>query len=281
MKRTLTNIVDSVKETSAKVVNHIKENARAYTLAGAMTVTGFLADNAKAGNLSIGVNYPDTEIAIKHEVGATEGYDSSKDLTSISTPTGEIDFSSKVDFDPYRLKWDARPEASLSTVTTPITGNQLVGGSKPADISFYIVDDTNFENKFIGATVTQRADDGQGGFEYNVTGKYNVKAIDQSTGGTDVVPITVLDTITDGNGDHPSHTMNIDFYDERPDLSGDKKVNFVDYSMFVAEHGMTTTGTNYLPSDFNKDNVTDGGDLGIFVNSWLDNWSDYSDTVSE
>ena len=233
-----------------------------------------LVGSVRAGNLSIGCNYPDAEVVIKHESEATEGYDPGKDLAAISAPTGEINFYSQTNSSIYRLKWDARPTESMSIIRTAIYGNQLVGGSKAAYITFYINDMTNFVDKFIQAKLYQLAHVYDTYTVYMLVGTYDVKSLDRAIyPSAPPIPITVVDGISNGYHLSLSHRLNIEFYPySDSDFNRDGAVDLEDFTTLAADWGKS--GGQYAGDKTGPSGIPDGNvdmyDLAEFVTQWLE-----------
>ena len=115
---------------------------------------------------------------IRHLTGATEGYDDNngKDARFLEFPFNPaIDFYSKINFDPYRLSTDARLPESMSTFNIEISGRGLTAPENAVlepKFSYYLGD--NFWWKNIIGELSQRVDDGNGGYKYALIGDYDI-----------------------------------------------------------------------------------------------------------
>lgn len=97
----------------------------------------FLNDNFGTSN--------EPKISLYHETGATDGYDSSLDLSYTGTGSPIVDFFSQIpahNSDPTKLSEDKRDISSTSTYHTLLQGKELtypVAGT----LSFILIDPTN------------------------------------------------------------------------------------------------------------------------------------------
>ena len=221
-------------------------------------------------------------IAISHITGATEGYDYNYDASFLPVLWDPaIDIYLKINFDPYRLKIDARPAESMTTINAEISGRGL---SQPesATLEFgwsSVIGIGNFSWKNIIGELSQRVDDGAGGYKYALIDNYDIKNMVNSA---TTIPISINNGETQGDEFFPSHKLDYKFFNYA-DLNRDRKVDGKDFAIFAQNWGRNeesdpnTFGANVgsEPNDFDaysdidRNGIVDFNDLSTFSGEWL------------
>jgi hypothetical protein len=225
---------------------------------------------------------------IVHKSGATETpYDGNGDALFLPinyTPT--IDFYSKTNYQPPqdRLMKDARPPESMSTINSEISGRGL-GAPTNANLQFifYDIGEDNFSWKNIIGELSQRVDDGNGGYKYALIGDYDIKHM---VNFSKTIPISINNGITQGDKFFPSHKLDYNFFNHA-DLNRDRRIDGLDFAILAQNWARderaepndpnNTLGTyvgkepNDLDaySDINRDGVVDFKDFAIFAGKWF------------
>jgi hypothetical protein len=165
---------------SEKIVSSAKKHWKEMVTAIALPF--IINNNVGAGTLNTRVVSPITKPYCKtqHISGAREpeeGYDNGKDVlfNDMQFPP-TIDIYSKIDFDPYRLHTDARPPESTSTFNLEISGRGLLTTPEDIELNLSFSDylGNNFSWKNIIGELSQRVDDGEGGYKYSLIGNYDI-----------------------------------------------------------------------------------------------------------
>ena len=285
MKQRFKNFIGGLEKTLKSCKTHWKE------IATAIALPSIINNNINAGVLNTYCRSPLTSpyIKIGHITGAREpeeGYDNGKDVRFLEFPFNPaIDFYSKINFDPYRLSTDARPPESTTTFNLEISGRGLTSQEnielKPS-FSDYL--GNNFSWKNIIGELSQRVDDGNGGYKYALIGDYDIKNLVNSAR---TIPISIENGITQGDEFFPSHKLNYSFYNHA-DLNRDRKVNGLDYAIWAGSFGRNNetdpnTFGSYVGSepnnlgayaDIDRSGAVDYEDLNIFSGEWLYNAND-------
>ena len=170
--------------------------------------------SVKAGYLSTrswsSLGNPDY-VGIWHKTGAkepSEGYEGNGNDARFNGNTfpPKIDIYSKIDLDPYRLSRDSRPPESTSTFNLEISGRELTA-SEDAKLEFVVLypgGEDNFSRENIIGELSQRVDDGEGGYQYALIGNYDVKNLVNSAR---TIPISINNGATIGSQFFPSHKL--------------------------------------------------------------------------
>ncbi len=193
---------------------------------GVVIVISALTGNAEAGYLDTQFKNPgmnNSALTVLHIEGAFEGADAI-DAPFIQPPLPSVDIYSN---SYTKLGLEARPVGSMSTINAEITG---VGLTDPNTFEIEAVMYEDFPGKKIIADVSQRGDDGMGGYKYNKIGTYDLKNMSESG---QTIKLTVSNGITKDSIFYPSHKMNYKFYNTNvADLNNDGKVDFQDFAIF-------------------------------------------------
>ena len=215
-----------------------------------------------------------SDVDLRHITGATEGWDTNHDAVSPDPPGGPyIDFYSKVSFSPYELMKDSRPPTSMTTVTKEISGRGLTGNEN-VEISALMWspdDQSNMDDKKVIERLSQRVDDGQGGYKYVFIRNYDCWNMHYSG---QTIPLAVSNGIQDGPDFYPSHKLETKFYTTNiADFDNDGKVDFKDWAILGNEY------KEIMPGNFRSDvNGPDGHSDGFVdlydVREFSDNWLD-------
>jgi hypothetical protein len=269
------------------ILNFIKDNAKVELMLIGLGIGGYFSNKANAGGLYIEcrskVSTP--AIIIKHINGATETpYDGNYDGLFPPSPVNPtIDFYSKTDYLPPqdRLTKDSRPPGSMSTITSEISGRGLTSpeNAELNSLIFYPSGENNFSWKNIIGELSQRIDDGNGGYKYALIGNYDIKYMVNSA---TTIPISINNGITQGDKFFPSHKLDYSF-SNHADLNRDRKVNGLDFAIWAGSFGRNNetdpnTFGSYVgsePNNFNayadidRNGRVDYNDLSIFSGEWL------------
>ena len=138
--------------------------------------------------------------------------------------------------------------------------------------------------KNIIGELSQRVDDGNGGYKYALIGNYDIKNMVSSVR---TIPISIENGVTIGTAFFPSHKLDYKFFNHE-DLNRDRKVNGWEFAIFSENYGGNNetdpnTFGDYVGSEPNNYNAyadidRDGGvdyeDLNIFSGEWLYNADD-------
>lgn len=272
-----------------KIVSSTKKHWKEIVTAIALP---FIINNfVDAGYLSTRCvsSFTKPSIGISHSTGSREpeeGYENGIDVLFNGNqfpPT--IDIYSKINFEPYRLMRDYRSPTSTTAINIEISGR--LGGILPEpqnanlQFSFYNIGEDNFSRKNIIGELSQRVDDGEGGYKYALIGNYDIKNLVNSAR---TIPISVENGITQGDVFFPSHKLNYYFFNHA-DLNRDRKVDGFDFAIFSQNWGRSDPNTlgdnvgsdpNNLDSysDIDRSGAVDCNDLGIFSGEWLYNADD-------
>jgi len=285
MKPRFINGLEKIIEFAEGIGKTIKTNWKKGLIISSLPL--LINNNVGAGTLNTRVISPITKPYCKtqHISGAREpleGYDGNSidvlfnDLANPPT----IDIYSKIDFDPYRLKIDARPPESTTTFNLEISGRfgQLL--LEPQDIelkpSFSDYLGNNFSWKNIIGELSQRVDDGNGGYKYALIGNYDIKNL---VSFAKTIPISINNGETIGSEFFPSHKLDYSFFNHA-DLNRDRRVDGRDFAIFANNFGRndpTTLGDNVgsdpnnldAYADFDRNGIVDFNDLSIFSGKWL------------
>lgn len=268
-----------------KIANSTKKHWKEIITAIALPF--IFETNVKAGRLNTycasSITRPSIGIAHVSEAREPEeGWDS-KDAEFLPVPwPPTIDFYSKIDFDPYKLKKDSRPPESMSTITAEISGRGLSAPENATlQFTFYPIAEDNFYWKNIIGELSQRVDDGEGGYKYALIGNYDIKNLVNSAR---TLPISINNGITQSDEFFPSHKLNYYFFNHA-DLNRDRKVDGLDFAIWANNFGRNDSNTlgdnvgadpNNLDaySDIDRNGIVDYNDLSLFSGEWLYNADD-------
>jgi hypothetical protein len=265
-----------------KIVSSTKKHWKEIVTAIALPVIFNNSVNAGSFKTKCHNTLINSYIAITHITGATEGLDS-EDVRFPPEPPSPptIDIYSKVDFDPYKLWRDFRPPESTTTIFAEISGRGLTAPEN-ATLEFgwsSVTGIGNFSWKNIIGELSQRVDDGNGGYKYALIGNYDIKYMVSSAR---TIPISINNGITQGDEFFPSHKLNYYFFNYA-DLNRDRKVDGLDFAIFAQNWGRNeesdpnTFGANVgsEPNDFDaysdidRNGIVDINDLSTFSGEWL------------
>jgi hypothetical protein len=259
----------------------IKKNSKKALIIASLPF--IINSSVKAGRLNTycATSFTRPYIGISHKAGAREpeeGYDNGVDVRFNGNqfpPT--IDIYSKINFDPYRLMRDYRPPESTTTINSEISGRGL-GAPTNANLqfTFYDIGEDNFYWKNIIGELSQRVDDGNGGYKYALIGNYDIKNL---VSFSRTIPISINNGITQGDVFFPSHKLDFKFFNHA-DLNRDRRVDGRDFAIFANNFGRndpTTLGDNVgsdpnnldAYADFDRNGIVDFNDLSIFSGKWL------------
>jgi hypothetical protein len=225
-------------------------------------------------------------VGVWHKLGATEDY-GQYDALFLPLPWNPaIDFYSKTSL-PYpadKLMKDSRPPESTTPINLEISGRGL-GAPENATLQFvisYPQGEDNFSWKNIIGELSQRVDDGNGGYKYALIGDYDIKYMVNSAR---TIPISINNGITQGEF-FPSHKLDYSFFNYT-DFNRDRSVNGLDFAIFARNWARderaepndpnNTLGT-YVgkdPNDFDaysdidRNGRVDYNDLSFFSGEWL------------
>jgi hypothetical protein len=280
------NGLEKIIKVGKDIGKTIKKNGKKALII--LSLPFLINNNVGAGSLGARIvsSLNNPYCKIQHITGATEGFDNNG-LDAMFPPfpfPPTIDFYSKIDFDPYRLKIDARPPESTSTFNLEISGRGLLA-PESANLEFIISHpqgEDNFRWKTIIGELSQRIDDGEGSYKYAQIGYYDVK---NRVISTQAVPVTINNGITQGEF-FPSHKLNYHFFNHA-DLNRDRKVNIEDFAILADNWGRTGIAKGSDPNNLNDyadihdiydeggnlisygDGKVDYEDLGNFCAEWL------------
>ena len=241
----------------------------AVPIISAIALSVIFKSNVDAGVLNTRCvsSFTRPRVSVIHETGAREpeeGYDNGVDVLfngNQNPPT--IDIYSKINFDPYRLMVDSRPSTSMTTITAEISGR--LGGILPEpqdaqlQFSFYPYKEDNFFWKNIIGELSQRVDDGNGGYKYALIDNYDIKNLVNSA---TTIPISINNGITQGDKFFPSHKLDYSFFNHA-DLNRDRRIDGLDFEIFK--------------ENFGRNNETDPNTFGSYVGSEPNNYNAYAD----
>lgn len=269
-------------EVGKSISKTIKQNTKKALIVFSLP---FLINNfVSGGYLSTRCNssFNKPSIGISHKTGVREpgGYDE-KDVEFLPVSWNPaIDFYSRIDFGPYRLARDFRPAESMTTITSEILGRGL-GAATDAQLqfSFYDIGEDNFSWKNIIGELSQRVDDGEGGYKYALIGNYDIKNMVSSAR---TIPISINNGITQGDKFFPSHKLDYKFFNHA-DFNRDRKVNGLDFAIWTRNFGRSeesdpnTLGSNVgkdpndldAYTDIDRNGIVDYNDLSLFSGEWL------------
>jgi hypothetical protein len=222
-------------------------------------------------------------VGVWHRSGATEDY-GSYDALFLEFPfPPTIEFYSKTSLPSPadRLMRDCRPPESTTTINLEISGRGLTAPEN-ANLEFvisYPYGENNFYWKNIIGELSQKVDDGEGGYKYALIGDYDIKHMVNSAR---TIPISINNGITQGSDFFPSHKLNYKFFNHA-DLNRDRKVDGKDFAIFAQNWGRNeesdpnTFGANVgsEPNDFDaysdidRNGIVDFNDLSTFSGEWL------------
>jgi hypothetical protein len=281
MKGKIMNSLEKIVEVGRDIGKFIKKNGKIVLTA--LTLPFIFNSSVKAGYLSTrswsslgNPNY----VGVWHKLGATEDY-GQYDALFLPLPWNPaIDFYSKTSL-PYpadKLMKDSRPPESTNPINLEISGRGL-GTSENANLEFVILypyGEDNFSKKNIIGELSQRVDDGEGGYKYALIGNYDIKNL---VSFSRTIPISINNGITQGDVFFPSHKLDFKFFNHA-DLNRDRRVDGRDFAIFANNFGRndpTTLGDNVgsdpnnldAYADFDRNGIVDFNDLSIFSGKWL------------
>jgi hypothetical protein len=203
-------------------------------------------------------------VGVWHKSGATEGADENYDYLFSPLPWNPaIDFYSKTSL-PYpadKLKKDVRPPESTTSINIEISGRGL-GDPENATLQFvisYPQGEDNFSWKNIIGELSQRVDDGNGGYKYALIGNYDIKNLVNSA---TTISISINNGETIGSDFFPSHKLDYSFF-HYCDFNRDRQTNGLDFAIFS--------------DNFGRNNETDPNTFGSYVGSEPNNFNAYAD----
>jgi hypothetical protein len=271
MKQRFKNFIGGLEKTLESCKRHWKEIVTAVALP-------FIFENSvKASGLYIqcksGVNTP--VLYIKHITGATEDYDTAYDAVYLQGPSPRICFYSRTLSPPPedRLMVDSRPAESMSTITSEIAGIDLLSpiNARVDNLIFYPSGENNFSWKNIIGELSQRVDDGEGGYKYALIGNYDIKNLVNSA---TTIPISINNGETIGDEFFPSHKLDYNFF-HYTDFNRDTLINSLDFAIFRENWGRTGIVKGSNPNDANdyadiSDIYDESGNLVSYGNGTVD-----------
>jgi len=259
MKERFKNFIGGLEKTLESCKTHWKE------IVTAIALPFIFNSSVKAGVLNTRCisSLTRPRLSLVHINGATEGYDTSSDAIFLEAPSPTLDIYSKIITNPSpkdRLMLDARPPESTTAVNAEISGRGL-GAPTNANLqfSFYDIGEDNFSWKNIIGELSQRVDDGEGGYKYALIGNYDIKNLVNSA---TTIPISINNGETIGSDFFPSHKLDYSFFNYT-DLNRDRQTNGLDFKIFAENYG--------------RNNETDPNTFGDYVGSEPNNFNAYAD----
>ena len=200
---------------------------------------------------------------ILHKLGATENYDTAYDAIFLEVWPPTLDIYSKILSPPPedRLMKDSRPAESMSTINAEISGRML-SAPESAGLEFKWGISSgigNFSWKNIIGELSQRVDDGNGGYKYALIGNYDIKNLVNSA---QTIPISINNGETIGSEFFPSHKLDYSFF-HYCDFNRDRLIDNNDFKIFAENYG--------------GNNETDPNTFGSYVGSEPNNYNAYAD----
>jgi hypothetical protein len=258
MKEKIRNFIGGLEKTLKSCKTYWKE------IVTAIALPFIFNSNVNAGTLNTrcnsSINRPN--VSAQHITGATENYDTAYDAVYLQGPDPRICFYSKtLSLPPEdRLKKDAHPPESMTPFNIEISGSGLSAPENAElvpSFSYYLGD--NFSWKNIIGELSQRVDDGNGGYKYALIGNYDIKNLVSSA---KTIPISINNGITQGDVFFPSHKLDYNFYNHA-DFNRDRRIDGLDFEI--------------LRDNFGRNNETDPNTFGDYVGSEPNNFNAYAD----
>jgi len=261
MKERFTHFIGGLEKTLESCKTHWKE------IVTAIALPFIFSNNVEAGRLNTycasSITRPSIGVAHVSEAREPEeGYESNGNDARFNDNTfpPTIDFYSKIDFDPYKLKKDSRPPESMTRINAEISGRGLSAPENAQlQFTFYDIGENNFSWKNIIGELSQRVDDGDGGYKYALIGNYDIKNLVNSAR---TLPISVENGVTQGDVFFPSHKLDYSFF-HYADFNRDRRIDGLDFEIFR--------------ENFNRNNETDPNTFGSYVGSEPNNYNAYAD----
>lgn len=262
----LENLVSSAK-------THWKE------IVTAIALPFILEENANAGGLFLKINssLASPKIYIEHINGATEDYGSYDALFLEAWPPNFYIYS-KTSYPPPedKLKKDARPPESMSTITSEIVGVGLSSPVTDSELDPLIYKPYGQDNFYWKNIIGELYNNKDVNDSNNLLNVYDMKHMDKIDA---KIPLTINNGL--------SYQLLIKFFNHA-DLNRDRKVNGLDFAIWAGsfrrnnETDPNTFGS-YVGSepnnlgayaDIDRSGAVDYEDLNIFSGEWLYNAND-------
>jgi hypothetical protein len=243
------------KRTSRKrmgLVGKIGAGLLAMIPSGVAGVVEVMPSEARAGYIQessgfVGINAP--SVRLYHINGATDGYDSTRDVIYPSTTPPIVDFYSEIP--DYKLSQDKRGLDSMSTYHTKMQGNLLSGYPINGNLRFVISDPNNdFDSLLIFADI----------YKNSVIDTENINVRNYVVNST-LTPLTL-------NSNEDIYNIDVKFFNPIPgDINSDGYVDDKDASILGSQWLATPPVKGSVPysADINNDGFIDDKDAAILA----------------